>query len=369
MVSLCTIRADNAALLSSQSLVAVFVGGTSGLGEYAIRSLVLTHSQATSSTSTQPLPSLRIYIIGRNASSAEKIITECKTIAPGKEVELLFVKAADLSLLQDVEKVCKEVMRLEAEKEARGGGKARVDWLCMSQSNSVQSFNGEKRTKEGLDTQFSLHYYSRALFSRLLLPLLLCSTLPTGAHLTSIYAAGFEATLFSDDLSLRQPTHYTFSNVRSHVNYMTTLFFETLMQNYPGRLVATHVFPGLVITPAYYLDGYPWWFRALRAVLQAPTRWWLSLSEKEAGDRMCWTLCGRGLVNSRVNDGGDGEGEALMGTDGVRGGGAFALGEKGEVCETRGKYVDIRKGDLGEKVWEHTNRAFDVIRKGGVFEE
>ena len=66
------------------------------------------------------------------------------------------MKVEDLSLLGDVNRVCGEVVRLEREKEQeqnkRGGGenggkgrKARVDWLVMSQSNSVQSFKGRRR--------------------------------------------------------------------------------------------------------------------------------------------------------------------------------------------------------------------------------
>ncbi|KAG4430127.1 hypothetical protein IFR05_014383 [Cadophora sp. M221] len=59
----------------------------------------------------------------------------------------------------------------------------------------------------------------------------------------------------------------------------------------------------------------------------------------------------------------------MVGTDGVKGGGAYAVGRLGEVCRTGTKYVDIRKGDLKERVWEHTMKAFDVIEKEGVFED
>lgn len=61
------------------------------------------------------------------------------------------MKAEDLSLLRDVDRVCGEVVRLEGKRERAtssdggNGGKARVDWLVMSQSNSVQSFKGRRR--------------------------------------------------------------------------------------------------------------------------------------------------------------------------------------------------------------------------------
>ncbi|KAH6691171.1 hypothetical protein DL95DRAFT_445879 [Leptodontidium sp. 2 PMI_412] len=358
MVSLTTIRSQNSVFLSTHPLVAVFTGGTSGLGEYAIRSLVQAHA------STSSPHSLRIYIVGRNASAALKTITDCNVIAPGKEVELIFVKAEDLSLLKDVGRVCEEIMRMEREKEdsESGSEKARIDWLCMSQSNSVQSFKGKKISSEGLDTQFSLHYYSRIRLITLLLPLLLSSLLPTGARITSIYAAGMESSLYPTDISLR--THYSFTNVRSHVVYMTTLFFETLTQKYPGKLAATHVYPGLVVTPGFYLEGYPVWFRVLRGVVGGFVGWAVGMGREEAGDRMVWTLGGEGFLPRGV----EGRG-MVMGTDGVRGGGAYAVGRLGEVCQTGKVYVKIRKGDLKERVWEHTMRAFEVIEKGGVFED
>ncbi|KAG4431000.1 hypothetical protein IFR05_013508, partial [Cadophora sp. M221] len=141
MVSFTTIHTQNTSFLTTHPLVAVFTGGTSGLGEYAIRSLIQTHA------STSSPHSLRIYIVGRNASAAQKTITDCKIVAPGEEVELIFVRAEDLSLLGDVRRVCGEIERLEGEKEGSGRSgdeKARIDWLCLSQSDSVQSFRGEK---------------------------------------------------------------------------------------------------------------------------------------------------------------------------------------------------------------------------------
>ncbi|KAK0108526.1 hypothetical protein ONS95_003331 [Cadophora gregata] len=374
MVSLTTVTAQNTAFLSTHPLVAVVVGGTSGISEYAIRSLITTHASLLSSSSSSPSsspPSLRIYIIGRNATAAQKTITDCKAICPGPEFEIIFVKAEDLSLLKDVDRVCEEIVKLEREKEGNGRGKARVDWLVMSQSNSVQSFNGRKLTSEGLDVQFSLHYYSRMRFVTQLLPLLLNSTHPRGAHITSIYAAGMEATLHANDLSLRQPTNYTFATVRSHVAYMTTLFFESLVQRHPGKLVATHVFPGLVITPGMYLAGYPFWFRVLRGVFGGlGVMRLVSMGSGEAGSRMVWTMAGEEFVcngDGKV-DGKGGQG-IMAGTDGVKGGGAYAVGRLGDVIETEKAYKEVRKGDLKDRVWKYTWNAFEVIERGEVFED
>jgi len=123
---------------------------------------------------------------------------------------------------------------------------------------------------------------------------------------------------------------------------MTTLFFESLVQKHPGKLVATHVYPGLVITPGMYLEGCPLWFRVLRAIFGGLGIMKLvSLSSEEAQNRMVWTLAGAGFVSR--------EGEGMVGTDGVRGGGTYAVGRLGEICQDGKAYEEIREGDLKEE--------------------
>ena len=140
MVTLPLVRKTNTTFVTSTPLVAVFVGGTSGIGEYALRALARNHA----STTSQAPPSLRIYIVGRNAAAASKIIADCKTLCPGPQCKFTFVKAQDLALLKDVDRVCEEIIRLERTEEANGCGKARVDWLCMSQSIFGLSFESRK---------------------------------------------------------------------------------------------------------------------------------------------------------------------------------------------------------------------------------
>ena len=124
MVQLDVVRSSNSTLVKSQPLVAVFVGGTSGIGEATIRVLATTH--------TDQGKGLRLYIVGRNAAAAEKTISECVRVCP--KGQFRFVKAGDLALLKDVDRVCAEITRLEEEENADGGGTARVDLLVMSQA-------------------------------------------------------------------------------------------------------------------------------------------------------------------------------------------------------------------------------------------
>jgi len=122
MVQLDVVQACNNALVKKQSVTAVFVGGTSGIGEYAVRALASTHGTSGSG--------LRVYIVGRNEVAANTIIAECREVCPAGEFH--FVRASDLSSLREVDRVCKEIVNAE---EANAIGKsACVDLLVMTQA-------------------------------------------------------------------------------------------------------------------------------------------------------------------------------------------------------------------------------------------
>ena len=122
MVQIEHVRASISKLVKLRSLVAVFVGGTSGIGEFTIQALAATHGSDGKS--------IRAYIVGRNAAAAEKTIAECRVTCPNGQ--FIFVKAKDLSLLGDVDRVCAEIIELE-EKNKTEGEVPRIDILVMSQ--------------------------------------------------------------------------------------------------------------------------------------------------------------------------------------------------------------------------------------------
>lgn len=124
MVRLSAVRACNSNLVRAQPLVAVFVGGTSGIGEQTILALSAVHSSEGKG--------LRLYVVGRNADAGRKIISECNRVCPGGQFR--FVQAENLALLQDVDKVCAEIIRIEKQDETADGKTARVDLLVMSQA-------------------------------------------------------------------------------------------------------------------------------------------------------------------------------------------------------------------------------------------
>ncbi len=96
MVSLSDTQSSNSHISSSlpPGLVAVFVGGTNGIGETSLKQFAKHVHQP------------RVYVIGRSQEAADRIIAECKMLNP--EGEYMFVKA-DTSLIQNVDDVCRDI--------------------------------------------------------------------------------------------------------------------------------------------------------------------------------------------------------------------------------------------------------------------
>ncbi|KAJ3993243.1 hypothetical protein F5050DRAFT_1578038 [Lentinula boryana] len=203
MVSLSEIYTSNALITSSlpPRLVSVFVGGTSGIGESTLKAFV--------SYAVQP----KVYIVGRNNASAERIIGECRFLGPEGhvgEAEVIFLQA-DLSSMKTVEGVL---------------------------------------TPEGLHAFLATAYYDRILIIHLLAPLLLSATdsHPGLARVVSVACGCDEGIIEPSDFSaLRIPSNA----LRGHIGTLTTLTLEALATNIgPDNSVTfIHANPGLVRTP------------------------------------------------------------------------------------------------------------------------
>jgi hypothetical protein len=132
-VPLSVVQASNATFLESvtEPVVAVFVGGNSGICEYALRALVST--AAVVGKKRGHAPDLRIYIVARNARTADVTISDCRKLVPSAKIT--FVKAEDLSLIKDVDRVCGEIVRLE--KAETPNTSPKLDLLYMSQAGMI----------------------------------------------------------------------------------------------------------------------------------------------------------------------------------------------------------------------------------------
>jgi NADP-dependent 3-hydroxy acid dehydrogenase YdfG len=102
MVLLSEVIASNKRIPSTfpNGLVAVFVGGTSGVGEYTLKALAQYAGKIK----------LRVYIVGRSQEAASRIIEECEQLNSGGEYNFI---AADVSLINSVDKVCRQIKNKE----------------------------------------------------------------------------------------------------------------------------------------------------------------------------------------------------------------------------------------------------------------
>lgn len=118
MVSLKAIQASNACIpnVLPSGLVAVFVGGTSGIGEYTLKEFVRhTH---------QP----RIYNIGRSQQASDRIEAECKDL--NADAQYTFIQA-DMSLIRTVDAVCEQIKAKEKS----------LNVLCLSTGTLVSGIS------------------------------------------------------------------------------------------------------------------------------------------------------------------------------------------------------------------------------------
>jgi short-subunit dehydrogenase len=101
MVSIKDIQASNSQIKKTfpSGLVAVFVGGTAGIGSYALKEF----AHRTSSP--------RIYFVGRSEESADRLLSELKSLNPGGKY--VFLKC-DTSVMRNVDDLCREIKSKES---------------------------------------------------------------------------------------------------------------------------------------------------------------------------------------------------------------------------------------------------------------
>ncbi|KAL4902333.1 hypothetical protein BDW74DRAFT_186876 [Aspergillus multicolor] len=370
MVSLSTVHAHNATLKSlGPGLVAVFVGGTSGIS----LSTALSFARHT----TAP----RIYLIGRSQPAATSAIETIKTLNP--EARATFLQS-DISLLRNVDNVCEEIKKQEE----------KLNILFMTPG--YMTLKGRDETLEGLDRKFVLHYYARMRFVQNLLPLLTAaaaaaaaSSSPSapdsgstnrgqGAKLSrvisvldplvsirgSILGLG-KPMLDYDDLSLKRS--FSLTKCGHHASLMNNFFLEGMAQINPGTSFL-HAYPSGVDTGI--LRDVPGG-RVSRAVLRAVLKPFM-LGVEESGERHLFAATSARFSARNKNGDGDGdgnengEGEVAIGSDGSQGSGCYWVSWDGEVFPEHAK-ISAKRGEAAvERIVEHTEEVFQQICEEGL---
>jgi len=222
MVSYQDILASNALINDTTGLrVAVFVGGTSGIGKFTIKALVATGI------------SVNIYLVGRKSSEerTQAFIKELHTLNPRANV---IWTEAEVSLLTEVKRVC-ELIKIK---------ESHVDLLFLTAGYAP--FGTRQETAEGHEVVQALECYSRMLFILRLLPLLGASDM---ARVISVLGGGRETTHLIDleDLELKKPGNFRVYRARPQYIAMNTVMLDKLASE-NSNITFIHSWPGAVNT-------------------------------------------------------------------------------------------------------------------------
>jgi len=319
MVSIQDIKSQLTGLKRYGSgLVAVFVGGTSGIGESTAREFVRY--------TIKP----RVYLIGRSQEQADRITKECQELNPESQINFI---QSDVAQLRNVDKACDEIKAKED----------KINLLFLSAG--ILTMKGRDETPEGLDKKFSLHYYSRLRFTQNLLPLLnRAASTPSDqasplSRVLAVLAGGYEKPVNTDDLSLKST--YSLSSCANHATSMTTLSFHTLSQSNPA-VTFIHSQPGGVNTNLAKGLG-KWTNFAVKKAVFLLSPWMVPV--QESGERHLWAS-----TNEEFGKGG----VVLVGQD--------------SGVTLNSAVEKMREDGTEKKVWEHTEEVFGKIcREGGKY--
>ncbi|KAJ7840137.1 hypothetical protein B0H13DRAFT_1732188 [Mycena leptocephala] len=244
MPSLATAEASNGGFAPSYIPVAVFVGGTSGVGQAMAEALARqTNGRA------------HIILIGRNAVQAADILARFPKPAEGDADGWTheFV-ACDATSVVSVRTVC-------------GGLRARlkrINFLVISAAGpKANSLVECGETPEGLDNH--LIFFALRVHEELLPLLVRAREMGQHAHLMTVLGAGLGVSIASEDLGLAEARRRSIKFLQG-----ATVWFAA---HHPD-IAFTHIHPGQVSTPtASAMMG---WFDAPLGWLLAPLGWLLT---------------------------------------------------------------------------------------------
>lgn len=178
MPALAAVRASNQKFTPPSRPVAVFVGGTSGIGQ-GIAETFVKYTNGDAHT----------IIVGRNQSAADAIISRFPKENGGQHEFI----SCDMTLMANVRKAAQEI----------SAKVDKINYLVMSPG--FVSLGGRDPTSEGIDKQLALNYYARAAFAEQLAPLLeKAASMGEDARVLTVFGAGSNVKTNLDDLGLHK---------------------------------------------------------------------------------------------------------------------------------------------------------------------
>lgn len=201
--------------------VGVFVGGTSGIGEYTAYNFAkYTHDPT-------------IYIIGRSENAGQAVLKKLKEINPSGNAHYYF-KKHDVTLIKDCDELCK----------ALNANEEKVNLLFLSAG--FLTTDGRTETSEGIDKKLSVNYYGRWRIVEKLMPLLRKSSENgENTRIVSVLQPGNEGPVDEDDLDLKK--NFTLFKANRHIVEFNSLAVTRFAKQHP-KMSFIHAHPGIVST-------------------------------------------------------------------------------------------------------------------------
>ena len=354
MVRLHDVQASNSSLASAlPGLVAVFVGATSGIGEFTLKQFA-KHARKP-----------RVYFIGRSQEAGDRIAAECTE--SNSEGKFIFIKA-DTSLLRNVDDVCRDIISkeqsinilfLSAGTLIQGKGRAVIWMSCRSDIGT--NFEIYKDTTEGLDVSVALKYYCRARFIVNLLPLLKSAS--SLRRVVSVAAGTKEGPVDTTDFQearnlnkLGWRAHFTSIITISHAILAEKAPQVSFVHNSPGA-VKTGVFRGSTGVVLFIIRTF---FKVFGPFIYIPS--------EESGERHLFLATSAAYPASLDGDTTSGVPlvtgvDVARGPDGKYGSGAYSVDQS---CESARPVVEellakMKKDGVLDQVWGHTEDLFNRI--------
>ncbi|KZP15754.1 NAD(P)-binding protein [Athelia psychrophila] len=302
-ITLQAARTANAAYAPVSRPVALFFGGTSGIG-HATAAAFARYTKGDA----------HIIIVGRNRLAAESIIAEFPK-APTSKYE--FVEC-DGTLMKNVQHTTTSLL----------ASLPKLNYLFATAG--YLTLKGRDETDEGLDRKLALNYYARWKFTNDLMPLLRKSKdAGEDAKVMSVLAAGNGGPIDLEDLGLKKG--YTLRSAGIAAATCNDLMIESLAEQHPD-MAFTHMSPGIVRTPMAMPTSS--WLKPLYPLVLG-LLYPISVSMSESAEYMLHAL--------------------FSGENG-----AFRRGAKGELLKNSGAGY-FSSDEAKRRVWAHTKEVTTVI--------
>ncbi|CAM1505943.1 Fc.00g115800.m01.CDS01 [Cosmosporella sp. VM-42] len=324
MVAINQIRNSNAQVTEETvPKVALFAGGTSGIGKATIGALAGLKL------------GVKVFVVGRKSAEPSMTIFLNELRSKNPKADLVWVEA-DISLLTEVKRVTEMVKKVEN----------RLDLLFLTAGYAP--FGGRNDTSEGIETTHALEYYGRALFIYRLLPLLRASPSP---RVVSVLSGSLLSRRFiANDLNLDKPGAFGGIQTQTQMGTMNTLTLDRLAAAEENSNISfIHNWPGAVDTgnmARYWKRSF--WSPIPLTTLLKPLFWVIGISLEESAERHLF------MSTSGIFGGKGPRIEGISATDTKGGeGGLYLLNDKCDAKYDHDVLKELRDA-AQENVWEKT---------------